>query len=141
MKPLYDSGTIAALIPQRPPMMLVDAFYGIEDGEAVAGLTVGEDNLFCERGSLCAEGVLEHMAQAAAARAGYEALQAGSPVRLGYIGAVNRVRFGRMPAAGESLTTRVRVVEQVMDITLVEIESRVGGEFSASCRMKIFLEP
>ena len=37
------------LIPQRPPMVMIDRFYGIEENTSWSGLTVTTDNLFCRR--------------------------------------------------------------------------------------------
>ena len=38
---------IYLLIPQRPPMTMVDSFYGCDADGAYCGLSVMEDNLFC----------------------------------------------------------------------------------------------
>lgn len=141
MKALYDKEHITRLIPQREPMVQVDEFFGIgEDGIATAGLTVREENIFCEEGHLSLEGLTEHMAQSAAARAGYEAVQRGEEVRLGFIGAVRGLSVVRLPRCGERLTTSVEVVEQVMGIALISLVCRVGDEEIASCSMKIFTE-
>lgn len=138
--PLFDRDHITELLPQRDPMVMVDAFYGITGGVSLAGLEVCPDNIFLEGECLSAEGLMEHMAQAAAARAGYEARRRGEPVRLGFIGSINGATFGRSPRVGERILTRVVIVEQVMNIDLVEITARIGDEPVASCRMKIFTE-
>lgn len=59
------------LIPQRPPMVMIDRFYGIEEDTSWSGLTVTTDNLFCRDGVLQETGIIEHIAQSAAARVGY----------------------------------------------------------------------
>ena len=59
------------LIPQRPPMVMIDRFYGIEENTSWSGLTVTTDNLFCRDGVLQETGIIEHIAQSAAARVGY----------------------------------------------------------------------
>ena len=40
------------LIPQRPPIVMVDSFFGIEKNHSYSGLTVTADNIFCETGKL-----------------------------------------------------------------------------------------
>ena len=40
------------LIPQRPPIVMIDRFYGIEENTSWSGLTVTPDNLFCRDGVL-----------------------------------------------------------------------------------------
>ena len=140
MNTLYDQHTICDLIPQREPMIMVDAFYGIADETAYAGLIIRQENIFVEDNVLREEGLMEHMAQSAAARAGYVARSKGEPVRLGYIGAVTKAEFCRLPRVGEQLLSAVRIIEEVMDITLLEVETRIGDERVAACRMKIFTE-
>ena len=45
-KALIAADEIVEYIPQRPPIVMADAFYGIgEDGCARSGLTVCEDNI------------------------------------------------------------------------------------------------
>lgn len=39
---------ILGLIPQRPPIVMVDSFFGIEENCSYSGLTVTPDNIFCE---------------------------------------------------------------------------------------------
>ncbi|MEG0789433.1 MAG: hydroxymyristoyl-ACP dehydratase [Alistipes sp.] len=140
MKPLYNRQTILHLIPQRPPIVEVDEFYGIEGMRALCGLTVRQDNLLLDDDHLSEVGLLEHMAQSAAARAGYLAISRGEQVRLGFIGSVNNASFGRLPRIGEQITTMVEVLETVMNIALIAVVSRVDDELIAECRMKIFTE-
>ena len=66
-KALIAADEIVEYIPQRPPIVMADAFYGIgEDGCARSGLTVCEDNIFVEEGALSECGLIEHIAQSAA---------------------------------------------------------------------------
>ena len=58
---------ILNLIPQRPPIVMVDSFFGFEENRSYSGLTVTTDNLFCEAGRLQEPGIIEHIAQSAAA--------------------------------------------------------------------------
>ena len=140
MNALYDRHNILELIPQRPPIVEVDAFYGIGDAGAVCGLTVRADNLLVDGGALSEAGLLEHMAQSAAARNGYLAVSRGEEVQLGFIGSVNNASFRRLPRIGERITTTVEMLETVMDIVLIAVTSRVDGEPVAECRMKLFME-
>ena len=54
-KALIAADEIVEYIPQRPPIVMADAFYGIgEDGCARSGLTVCEDNIHSFRLSILA---------------------------------------------------------------------------------------
>ena len=46
---------ILNLIPQRPPIVMVDSFFGIEENHSYSGLTVTADNIFCETMKLFTE--------------------------------------------------------------------------------------
>ena len=83
----YD---IKSLIPQREPILLVDALVGVEGDMARTQLTVRRDNSFVGDDGLLAEpGLIEHIAQSASAFAGYKAMEAGaSEPPVGYIGEV-----------------------------------------------------
>lgn len=50
---------ILNLIPQRPPIVMVDSFFGIEENHSYSGLTVTADNIFCETGKLQEAGIIE----------------------------------------------------------------------------------
>lgn len=124
-------------IPQRAPMVMIDAFYGINGQASESGLTVTPDNIFCHDGSLCDGGIIEHIAQSGAMHIGYECRQAGRPVPLGFIGSVNKLTIGRLPRVGETLRTRIVMETKVFDITLVAATVCVGDEQIAQCKMKV----
>ena len=130
---------ILELIPQRPPVVLVDRFRGI-DGEGVSHteFVVAPACLFLEEGRLTECGLIEHMAQSAAARAGWLARQQGRDVALGYIGSVGRFRVAAFPPAGSRLETTIRVVQEVFNVSLVKATTCVDGEVAAEGELKIF---
>lgn len=131
---------ILELIPQRAPIVMVDHFLGLEDGISTTCLEIREDNIFCDGGRMNECGIIEHMAQSAAARVGHICRQEGREVPLGFIGAVNAFTAARQPEVGETLTTTIEVIQQVFSVSLVRAVSCVDGEEVASCRMKIFLQ-
>ncbi len=129
---------IKDLIPQREPMIMVDSFEEISSGECVSSLTVREDNVFCRDGRLAVPGVIEHVAQTAAAREGMSAWKNGEPPRIGVIGEIKKFSFsGRLPACGETISTKLKVLGSAADVTLVAAESRVCGELVAEGRLKL----
>ncbi len=132
--------SIEELIPQRAPIVMVDRLTSIKEGVSYTELEVRADNLFVERGVLSECGLIEHIAQSAAARIGYLFRMRGEAVPIGYIGSVNQFALGRLPRVGERLTTSIRVLQEVYQVSLVEAEVRSDDEVVASSRMKIFLE-
>lgn len=130
---------VLALLPQRPPFVMIDRLVCSDQVETRTELTVGADNLFVENGRMAAPGLVENIAQTCAARMGYINLTSGQPVRLGFIGAVRNLHVSRTPKVGEVLTTSVTVKEEVFQMTLVDACVKVGNETLAACEMKIAL--
>lgn len=62
-KSIYEGDELFQLLPQRPPMVMIDRFFGIENTISFSGLTLTSDNLFCKEGVLQETGIIEHIAQ------------------------------------------------------------------------------
>ena len=140
-KTLITAGEILDCIPQRTPIVMVDTFYGIDErGCARSGLTVTADNLFVADGVLDECGIVEHIAQSAALRAGYMSRTMGQRVLLGYIGAVNDLKVHFLPPVGSRLVTQNVIEQPVMDVTRLSARTECDGKPVAECRMKIYLE-
>ena len=131
---------ILGLIPQRPPIVMVDSFFGIEENCSYSGLTVTSDNIFCEAGKLQEPGIIEHIAQSAAARIGFIYTRQGAQVPLGFIGSVDKLRIYDLPEVGMKLFTEITVVQEVFDITLIAAQVKADEKLIAECRMKIFIK-
>lgn len=131
---------ILNLIPQRPPIVMVDSFFGIEENHSYSGLTVTADNIFCETRKLQEAGIIEHIAQSAAARIGFLYTRQGEKVPLGFIGSVDKLKIYDLPKIGMKLFTEITVVQEVFDITLISAQVKVEDKLIAECRMKIFIK-
>lgn len=131
---------ILALIPQRAPIVMVDEFVGIEDNVSRTRFAVYNENIFVDDDSLSECGLIEHIAQSAAARVGYIFTTNNKPIPLGYIGSVNDFKLIENPRVGQTIETTIEVIQEVFGITLIAAKCSVEGEEIASCRMKIFLD-
>jgi predicted hotdog family 3-hydroxylacyl-ACP dehydratase len=138
-KALISGEEIKEYIPQREPIIMVDAFYGIEGNRSFTGLAVAEDNIFVEDGLLNESGIIEHIAQSCAVRVGYACRQQNVPVPIGYIGALKNMKISALPQVGQRLFTAVAILQEVFDITLVSVEVSVEEAVIAVGEMKIFL--
>ncbi len=138
--PLYKGEGIKELIPQRAPIMMVDTFYKADETDCETGLTVLSDNIFCENGELLEPGMIEHVAQSASAHAGYKEKLKGTEVPpVGYIGEIKKFKLLRRPKVGEEMRTFIHTVSEVMNVSLIKTETKVGEESIATCQMKIFI--
>ena len=139
-KPLLKGEELYKLIPQRNPIVMVDTFFGANDEGAETGLHVQSGNLFCEEGFLREPGMIEHVAQSAAAFAGYAPYLKGESPKLGFIGEVKKFKIIRLPKVGELLHTTLRVLGEAAGVTLISAETKVDEEVLATCQMKIFIK-
>ena len=119
---------------------MVDKFLGIEDGVSYTQFDVLEDNIMVEEGVLSECGLIEHIAQSAAARVGYIFKSQNQNIPIGYIGSVNKFSVESLPAVGRQIKTEVKVLQEVGGISLIEAVCKVADEVIANCRMKIFLD-
>ena len=135
---LATGDELLALLPQRPPMVLVSALLACADDRTVTQFCVPADCILVENGVLSEAGLIENMAQTAAAGAGYGYRQQGQPAPIGFIAAIRGLRVGALPAVGTTLTTEVHVVNQVLDFSIVRGLVRAGETTFAECELRIF---
>jgi 3-hydroxymyristoyl/3-hydroxydecanoyl-(acyl carrier protein) dehydratase len=144
-RPLIEGAEVSALIPQKPPIEMVDKLWFNDATTTISGFTVQADNVFCKNGLFTEPGIVENIAQTAAIRAGYMASlllkdgEKGTPP-VGYIGAIKKLLIHQLPKAGSELKTEIIVQQVVFDVTLISGRSTVDGEPVAECEMKIFLK-
>lgn len=127
---------ITDLIPQRDPILMVDDAKVVSEGIVETFLVVRSNNWFCKDGLFLEAGMVEHMAQSAAAMVGLSG--EGEP-HIGYIGDVKDFKEFRLPAVGETITTSISIVMQMENITLIEAISKVEGTIVAKARVKVFI--
>lgn len=133
---------IERLIPQRAPVMMVDALLEAEDDRAMTSLVVRSDNYFmADDGCLSESGLIEHIAQSASAFAGYKAFVEGAEnPPVGYIGEVKKFRCHCRPRIGDRLQTTVAVIAESDGVTLIQGETCVNDRPVADTQMKIFIK-
>ena len=103
------------------------------------GFLVKEDNIFVENERFCEPGLLENIAQTAAARAGYVSGLENKPVQVGYIGAIKNLVIHSLPFVNDELVTEITVENQIFDVTLIKGRVSCNEVLLAECEMKIFI--
>ena len=88
MKPFEDI-LMDDILPQQPPFRFVEKLLFCDAKDATVTLTVGNGHMLMDGDELSAAGLMEHMAQACAARNGYYAKYIlHVDVSVGFIGHV-----------------------------------------------------
>lgn len=130
---------IEILIPQRPPFVMIDTLLSFSEQSTTTAFTIRADNIFVEHGSFKEPGLVENIAQTAAARAGYISQTESKPVLVGYIGAINNLKVFALPKTGDELITEITIENQIFDVTLISGKITCNAVLIAQCNMKIFI--
>ncbi len=136
---ITDPGIIQNLIPQKPPFVMVDKLTYYSEDKIVSGLQISKDNLFSKDGIFEAPGLIENMAQTVALHTGYQFFLKKKAAPVGYIGAIKKVEIGMLPRVGQQLTTTVKILHEIMGVTLVNAVIECEGIQIASSEMKTVL--
>lgn len=120
-------------------MVMVDRLVEIGNQTTVTTFLIQEDNIFCEDGAFREPGLIENMAQTAAAGVGSKPGNSRGKAPLGFIGGIRKLKIDRFPKVGQEIITRVTVLHEVFDATIVQGEIFLNDLLIASCELKIFL--
>jgi 3-hydroxyacyl-[acyl-carrier-protein] dehydratase len=137
---IASGNDIFKFIPQRPPIVMVDSLFSVSDKKTISGLTIHKSNIFIENDCFNESGLLENIAQTAAAGVGYQQVTNGQPVNLGYIAAIKSLSINTLPKVASVLQTTIEIINEVLDITIVNAKVRCNDEIVAECEMRIFIK-
>ena len=137
---LAEKQEILTLIPQKPPMTMVDGLILSDKTQTVSTLTIDPDNIFVENGIFAEPGIIENIAQTAALRSGYEAAVGNKEPRVGFIGSVKKMKIYSLPAVGQTLKTKLTILMEMDNILVVKGETSVNNIIIAEGEMNIFLQ-
>ena len=132
---------IHTLLPQQEPFVMVGCLIKIDEKSFATETLVKAENIFVDDGCLSASGLIENIAQTCAARIGFVnkyILQKG--IQIGFIGAVRNLEILSLPQVGQTITTKVEVVEEVFGMTLAKATVTCEGETLVTTEMKIALK-
>lgn len=136
---MINTGDITEYIPQRPPIVMISRLMEAGEKNIRTELDIAPDNVFVEDGLFMAPGLVENIAQTAAARIGYLAKKHNVPVPLGFIGAIQNLRVIELPAAGTTVESEIVIEHEVFNATVIKGTVKQHGKLMAECDMKIFV--
>lgn len=131
---------IEQYIPQRKPMVMIHELHEADERHAVTTLRIEKNNTFLDSGKLTEPGLVENIAQTAAAQVGYVCAQHDKPVPIGYIAAVKDLAIHGLPELDTQIRTIVEVMNVVMDITLIRGSVYQNNQLLCECEMRIFVK-
>ena len=133
---------IERLLPQRPPMLLLDRLLSCTPTEGTADTLVAPGILFrLPDDTIHAAALFELMAQAYAAVHGYQNQLAGKPVSIGYLAGITRAIVHGAARVGDRLVVTVRQTALVQPFIRAEARVVRDGEKLAEGELTLFVPP
>ena len=135
---MYEEN-ILNLIPQKPPFVMVGKLLYSDDNITRTSFTIPADNVLVFNGAFSEAGLMENMAQTAAAGEGNMARIEDRPIAIGYIGAVKNLEVFKLPLINEELITEVKFETRLLNVAIVTGKVWRHDALIAQCEMKIFI--
>lgn len=120
-------------------MVMVDALIAASLKSATSSFKIKEENIFLTGGQIDTPGLIENIAQTAAASAGYQFKENNLPVKIGFIGSIKKLLIHDWPKVGDELITTIEEINEVMSVKIIQGKISCNEKEIASCEMKIFL--
>jgi 3-hydroxymyristoyl/3-hydroxydecanoyl-(acyl carrier protein) dehydratase len=127
------------LIPQGIPFVFVDKLIYIDEKTSHGIFKIPAENIFVKSGFYTASGMVESMAQTAAAGTGYLSIKNQKKIPLGYIGAVQKLEVFDWPPANAEITMEINLITNILQVSLVSGIVKYREKVMTSCEMKIFV--
>ncbi len=140
---LAEGDKILELIPQRPPMVMINTLESCDSETTICTLLIEPSNIFVENGIFTEPGIMELMAQTAAVRTGWMAALKASGAKqkppVGVIGSISRFQLYSRPPAGVRIISEVRVMNEIFNASMIRCKVYIEDEILAESEMKIFI--
>ncbi len=137
---LVTRSTILEYIPQREPICLVHSIYECSNTFVKTGFVVEPNNYFTHNGFIIEAGIIENMAQSVAAQAGYLLKQKNEAPKVGFIGQIKDLIIHSIPALNSEIITEIKLINMVMNVTIISAASFCNNKPVANCEMKVFIQ-
>jgi 3-hydroxyacyl-[acyl-carrier-protein] dehydratase len=132
---------ILSFIPHRPPFIMVDDVLASDGRTIQTVFTIPQQNPLINNGFFTEGGLLENMAQSAAAGTGYVAIRNGMGCPSGYIAALKNIHIQQLPRINDIIHTQIILLKEVMNARIARATITMQGKEIASCELQIFIKP
>ncbi len=137
---LAKKDDVSKLIPQKPPMVMVDNLLEQTDLYSISNFKIRTGNIFCDNGFLAEAGLIENMAQTAALRSGFESAPEKEDAQVGFIGSLKRIKILQLPKMGDIIETKINILNNLINVQIIKAEVFCDEKLIAEGEMNIFLQ-
>jgi hypothetical protein len=118
---------------------MIDKLVEVTDKTCTTQFTISAGNVFSDSGFFYEGGLIENIAQTAAAGAGYRAINSGGAPKIGVIGTIKNLTVVKRPQVGALITTVVNTLSEFNNALVIEGIIKQEGIIIAGCQMNIFI--
>jgi predicted hotdog family 3-hydroxylacyl-ACP dehydratase len=130
---------VSELLPQEPPMLLLDEIVGWNSDRLVSMVNIRRDSMFLESSAIAPHIAMEWMAQTCGAMVGAQALERGEPVRIGFLlGTRNFSATVERFSLGDKLTVTAAPIFSDGQMAVFDCQVVRGEEVCATARLNLF---
>jgi len=120
-------------------MLLIDALVYSDKTTTTSRFRIKEENIFLTKDRLGEPGLIENIAQTAAAGFGYNRQKDGLDIPTGFLGGIRHLKIHELPTIQSELETTTKVENEVWSMKVVNGEISVDGKCIAECQMKFII--
>lgn len=120
-------------------MVMIDELVSATHDFAETLFSIRGNNIFVRDGVFSESGLLENIAQTAAAMIGYQCYLEKVPVPPGFIGSIKNLEVTNFPKPGQTIKTKIFLVNEVFGVSIVRGEVYLDAQCCASGEYKIFV--
>ena len=131
---------VTDLLPQKYPFRMVDMLLFADEGRIVTTFLISSKNVLVHEDQFTEGGMIENMAQSAAAGTGYFFARQNAAIPIGYIGAVKNVKIIKLARTGDEITTELLTLNKIGDASIVEGKIFLQKELIGYCELTIFVQ-
>lgn len=131
---------IKELIPHRDPIIMIDQIISHSEQNTITCFKIIDSNIFVQDNFFQSAGLIENMAQSAAARFGIQNYHQRDEPPLGYIASIKNLIINRCPCVGEKIFTKIINKHQINQLIMIDAEILSSNNIISSCELKVFIE-
>lgn len=135
---------IQQLLPHRDPFILISDLISVDGDQTIAQFKISEKHLLVENNRLSEGGIIENMAQTAAAGLAYLDQKWDQDLNqepnIGYIGQIKAFKLYKLPKVGTIIETKTVKTHQIMNAHIVQAEVYLEEELIAEAEVRVFVQ-
>jgi 3-hydroxyacyl-[acyl-carrier-protein] dehydratase len=135
---LIEKAEITKFIPQRSPFVMLDNLVEADKESLIGQFTIGDSVL--SNDDYVSHGILiESLAQTCAAGIEYEAQQLRKQARVGFIGAISKLKVFGDVSKGDTIRTHISIITSFDQVILIQGKVTCEEREVLECQMKIVI--